>query len=183
MKQPVFIVRPFVTGDVTELALVFHLSVNQGAVSHYSQQERAAWSPNLRSDEVWLERLSGTLTWVAEANQQIIGFINLKKPCDFKGDSNIDIEQAIAGSLAHAEVDCLFTHPEFVGVGVAKALYRELERKALILGIKQLTVQASYLAKPVLERFGFQTIKQNSHNKGNQVLVNFSMVKQLYQLH
>lgn len=179
MKQPEFTVRPFVINDVTELAQVFHLSIKQGAASHYSEQERAVWSPNLRSDEVWLERLSGTLTWVAEANQRIIGFINLKKPSDLNGDSHIDIEQATAGFLTQAEVDCLFTHPEFVGMGVAKALYLELEKKALTLGVKQLAVQASYLAKPVFERFAFQTIKQNSHNKGDQVLVNFSMVKPL----
>ncbi|GIU09674.1 MULTISPECIES: GNAT family N-acetyltransferase [unclassified Shewanella] len=181
MKPPVISVRPFAVKDVTELAQVFHLSINQGAASHYSEMQRKVWSPNLRSDEVWLERLSGTLTWVAETSCGIIGFINLKKPSDVDCDS--DIAQAIAGSLAEAEVDCLFTHPEFVGMGVAKALYAELENKALTLGIKLLTVQASYLAKPVFERFGFETITQNSHNKGDQVLVNFSMIKQLYQLH
>lgn len=177
MERKRFIVRHFTYGDVEQLAKVFHLSINQGTSSHYSEEERAVWSPNLRSNEYWLTRLSGTKTWVAECDLCIVGFINLKSDEAMKDD-------LIAGGLREddwkiAEVDCLFTHPDYMGTGVASELYRILEKHARTLRLSSLTVEASYLAKPFFEKFGFLVQRKNSHPRDGQLLVNFSMFKEL----
>ncbi|GIU34695.1 GNAT family N-acetyltransferase [Shewanella schlegeliana] len=177
MERKCFIVRPFTCGDVEQVAKVFHLSINQGASSHYSEAERAVWSPNLRSNEYWLTRLSGTKTWVAECDLCVVGFINLKS-------DDLITDDLIAGDLKKrgrqiAEVDCLFTLPDYIGIGVASELYRTLEKHARALRLTSLTVEASYLAKPFFEKFEFQVKRKNSHPRDGQKLVNFSMFKEL----
>ncbi|GIU12781.1 MULTISPECIES: GNAT family N-acetyltransferase [unclassified Shewanella] len=172
MEKKRFIVRPFTRSDVGQLAQVFHLSINQGASSHYSEAERAVWSPNLRSNDYWLTRLSGTKTWVAECDLCIVGFINLKADGSITDDLR-------AADLKTAEVDCLFTHPDYTGIGVASELYRAVEEHAKLLRLNSLTVEASYLAKPFFEQFAFQVKCKNSHPRDGQQLVNFSMFKEL----
>ncbi|MGS0681802.1 GNAT family N-acetyltransferase [Shewanella sp. 125m-7] len=195
MNKPIIQVRPFTNDDVSQLAQVFHLSINLGTGSHYNEQQRAVWSPTIRSDEAWLERLAGTLTWVAEIERQVVAFINLKNVRAYnlgsilddsaEIDSSLEVVDKPGANLASnkapltAEVDCLFVHPDFSGTGIASALYQTLEAQALDLDLVQLTVEASYLAKPFFERFGFHTKCQNSHQRGEQVLVNFSMTKDL----
>ncbi|ABZ75928.1 GCN5-related N-acetyltransferase [Shewanella halifaxensis HAW-EB4] len=175
----VSIIRPFSDKDASQLAQVFHLSVNQGSSSHYNEQQRAAWSPKIRSEQIWLERLAGTYTWVAEIEQKVIGFINLKRVSGFDFAKSVESAKSNGGIVLSAEIDCLFVHPDYTGVGAASNLYQVLEAKALSIGLVQLTVEASYLAKPFFERFGFHATRQNSHQRGEQVLVNFSMSKAL----
>ena len=164
-------VRLFANTDVGQLAKVFHLSINQGAASHYSTVERAVWSPALRSDDDWQLRLAPTVTWVAEIGQVISGFINLKSA---EARASHD-----AGLVLSAEIDCLFTHPDFAGKGVASQLYQQLEEYALTQKIAELTVEASYLAKIFFEKKGFQVLSKNDNQRSGQVLVNFSMRKML----
>ncbi|MEZ9199980.1 GNAT family N-acetyltransferase [Shewanella sp. 10N.286.54.B9] len=164
-----FNVRLFKEQDVAQLANLFHLSITQAAASHYSAAERAAWSPALRSDDEWLVRLAPTVTWVAEEEGIISGFINLKPTIETLGSDG--------ESVLSAEVDCLFTHPDFVGQGVASQLYQCLEQYAIVQKISALTVEASYLAKPFFEKQGYQVLSKNEHSRADQVLVNFSMQK------
>ncbi|MEZ9821110.1 GNAT family N-acetyltransferase [Shewanella sp. 10N.286.45.A1] len=164
-------VRLLTKADVGQLAEVFHLSITQAAASHYSEEERAVWSPALRSDDEWLLRLAPTVTWVAEEEAFISGFINLKPTIETLGS---DGEPVLS-----AEVDCLFTHPSFVGKGVASQLYQCLEQYAIAQQISELTVEASYLAKPFFEKQGYRVLSKNEHSRADQVLVNFSMRKTL----
>lgn len=167
-------IRLFAIADVQQVANVFHLSVSQGAASHYSEKQRAVWSPVLRTDNEWLSRLAPTVTWVAEEGRFIRGFINLSpavEVCGHAGEPRLS-----------AEIDCLFTHPEHVGKGVASSLYQCLESYARSRNIAVLTVEASYLAKPFFEQQGYQVLSKNEHIRADQVLVNFSMHKTLTAL-
>lgn len=164
-------VRLFTKDDVGQLAEVFHLSITQAAATHYSEEERAVWSPAVRSDDEWRLRLAPTVTWVSEQKGVISGFINLKSTIETLGSEG--------ESLLSAEVDCLFTHPDFVGQGVASKLYQCLEDYALSQQISELTVEASYLAKPFFEKQGYRLLSKNEHSRADQVLVNFSMRKKL----
>ncbi|QQX82483.1 GNAT family N-acetyltransferase [Shewanella sp. KX20019] len=162
-------VRRFNPRDVEQLTTLFHLSVTQGASSHYSVEERAVWSASPRSHQNWLTRLQPTTTWVAEEGSVITGFINLK-PAQLKLQS--DNKEWLC-----ADIDCLFSHPEFTGRGVATALYKGLEEFAVAEQIRELTVEASFLAKPFFEKQGYEVLSKNQHPRAGQVLVNFSMHK------
>ncbi|GIU07671.1 GNAT family N-acetyltransferase [Shewanella morhuae] len=169
-------IRLFTPADVSQLALIFEASVMQGSGEYYSFAERSAWAyieGESRSDSYWLERLKGTTIWVAETENMLVGFINLKL-----GDDT-EVE-------ASAEIECLFVHPEYARSGVATTLYFALFEQVKGLALKRLTVEASYLARPFFEKQGFRNTRRNEHkrflntldkSKGQaaQVLVNFSM--------
>jgi len=74
-------IRLFTPSDVSQLAAIFEASVMQGSGEFYSFAERSAWAyieGEIRSEHYWLERLKGTTIWVAEADNMLVGFINLK---------------------------------------------------------------------------------------------------------
>jgi len=169
-KDKMMNVRLFNAQDVDQLATLFHLSISQGASSHYSVEERAVWSASPRSHQNWLTRLQPTKTWVAEEGGIIAGFINLK-PVKLKPSDNDE--------WLSADIDCLFTHPDFTGRGVATSLYKDLENFAIAQQIKELTVEASFLAKLFFEKQGYEVLSKNQHPRAGQVLVNFSMRKLL----
>ncbi|MGE6432915.1 GNAT family N-acetyltransferase [Shewanella baltica] len=168
-------IRLFTPSDVSQLAAIFEASIMQGSGEFYSFAERSAWAyieGEIRSENYWLERLKGTTIWVAEADNMLVGFINLK----IGADSEVE---------AAAEVECLFVHPEYARSGVATSLYFALFEEVKILALKRLTVEASYLARPFFEKQGFRSIRRNEHKRflnaadkaqgQAQVLVNFSM--------
>lgn len=169
-------IRLFTPADVSQVAAIFQASVMQGSGEYYSFAERSAWAyieGESRSDSYWLERLKGSTIWVAEADNMLVGFINLK----------IGVE---SGVDAAAEVECLFVHPEYARSGVATLLYFALFEEVKSLGLKRLTVEASYLARPFFEKQGFRSIRRNEHKRflnaadkeegQAQILVNFSMI-------
>lgn len=159
-------IRQFCHTDAGMVAALFHLSINRAALGQYSEQECRAWSPELRSDEYWIARLAQTRAWVADESGVIAGFINLKP------------SRLVDGRL-QGEIDCLFTHPDFLGRGVGSRLFSVLQDTALETGVARLTVEASYLARALFEKQGFTTHSRNEHPRAGQTLVNFSMSKVL----
>ena len=78
-------IRLFTPSDVSQLAAIFEASVMQGSGEFYSFAERSAWAyieGETRSESYWLERLQGTTIWVAETDNMLVGFINLKIGAD-----------------------------------------------------------------------------------------------------
>jgi len=146
---------------IGQIAELFHAAVH-AAAEHYSEAERRAWSPELRSQAVWQARLAPTKVWVALEDEAVLGFINL-----------------LPREQGEAEIDCLFTHPNAARRGIASSLYRVLETEAREAGFKILRVEASFYAKPFFEKQGFQVLRRNEHPRGGEVLVNFSMTLNL----
>lgn len=65
------------------------------------------------------------------------------------------------------------------GGGVGKQLYRELEKKALDLGVKKLFVDASITARPFFEKLNFKTIRQQTVELRGVDFMNYRMEKKL----
>ncbi|MGL4838205.1 MAG: GNAT family N-acetyltransferase [Shewanella sp.] len=179
-------IRLFSSKDVTELASVFNASVMEGAQEYYSLTERLAWVQHRgepRSEAYWLAKLADTLTWVAEEDNKLVGFINLKP-------INLQTPSLTLGSEGQvAQIDCLFVHPDYGRAGVATLLYLALLEEAKRRGLKKLTVEASYQARPFFEKQGFHCIRRNEHRRyltaadeqqnKPQLLVNFSLLLSL----
>ncbi|QSX39755.1 GNAT family N-acetyltransferase [Shewanella cyperi] len=140
-----------------QIAELFHAAA-EGAGEHYSQAERQAWSPELRSLAVWQARLAPTKVWVAVEDEAVLGFINL-----------------LPRGAGEGEIDCLFTHPGAGRRGIASALYQVLATEARDRGLQCLRVEASFYAKPFFEKQGFKVLSRNEHSRGGETLVNFSM--------
>ena len=63
-------------GDFAVLGKVAHLAIRESAF-RYTPEQRRAWSPKARTAEEMQDRLSGQAIWVAETEQDLVGFITL----------------------------------------------------------------------------------------------------------
>lgn len=132
------LLRPYEGADAAALARLFHRAVHEGAAPLYTEAERRAWSPGEPSAAAWARRLSGLWTLVAEAGAGAgpVGFMSLR-PAD--------------GCL-----DLAFVAPEWQRTGLAARLLAGIEDEARRRGLAQLHSEASHLARPFLERHGWQ---------------------------
>lgn len=153
-----FSIRPFDDADAAAAARIFYEAVHQGAAGHYDERQRDAWAKQVPETEPWRQRLRSQHTFVAEANSELIGFMTLN-------DSGY--------------VDLAFVSPNWIGKGVARALYDCVERLAIDRGLERLTTEASHMARRHFERQGWSVVKQQTVERHQVSLVNFLMEKQI----
>ena len=96
------VIRSGVASDAPALARVFHDAVRIGAREAYSEEECAAWCPDLPEGKPWVERLTGADLLVAEVAGEVAGFMSLV------------VETGM--------LDMAFVHPDHERKGVATAL-------------------------------------------------------------
>ena len=137
-----------------QIAELFHQAVHAIDNSVYSEQQKIAWAPATIDYQKWRKRLANKQPYVAIIDKQVAGFIEL--------DSD-------------GHIDCTYVLPKFQGLGVASALFNHLKVAARKKGITELYVEASLVAKPVFEKFGFILEKENAVIRANTRLTNYSM--------
>lgn len=142
-------------GDIADL---FYASVHAIDPAVYTQAQKDAWAPAPVDYERWSARLAEKQPFVALMEGRVAGFIELDPD---------------------GHIDCLYTHPDYQGRGVASSLYEYLLAEAKQAGITRLYVEASLVARPFFEHRGFAVIKENRVYRNGVALVNFSMEKQL----
>ncbi len=146
-------IREYRKADSCSIAEVFHLAIENIDSKYYSLEQRKAWSPELRY-EFWQSRIVKTKPYVAEADGRVIGFIELK---------------------ADGHIDCFYVHPEYQRKGVAQALFNYASAAARSLGLGDLSVEASKLARPFFEKQGFTLVRENTVVIRDVALINYSM--------
>ena len=57
-------------------------------------------------------------------------------------------------------IDCMYTWPDFQGMGVASALYRHILKLAIVNNMNRLFVEASHIAKPFFASREFDVVKK-----------------------
>ena len=130
-------IRPAAAGDAPALAGVFTEAVHALGAAHFDARQLQAWAPRPPDVAGWAARLSAPDLHVRVAlthTDEVAGFIA------WSDDGHIDL---------------LFTHPAQARRGVATALFREAERSLAALGVRALFTEASPIARPVFERWGF----------------------------
>jgi len=155
-------IRPYREGDAAGCGALFHRAVHEGAAGHYSAEQRAAWAPypvlppdvEARFDQ----RLSGQITWVAEEDGSIEGFMSLRQD---------------------GYVDYAYVAPERMGTGLAGELYKKIKASARKLSLNRLTTEASHLARPFFERRGWELMAAQHVERQGVLIPNFKMKKDL----
>ncbi|MFC2968627.1 GNAT family N-acetyltransferase [Acidimangrovimonas pyrenivorans] len=154
--------RRFHSADAPACAALFHRAVHEGAAEHYSPAQRAAWAPYATPPREALDRLaarlSEELTWVAEEEGALEGFMSLR----------------IDGYL-----DMAFVAPERRRTGLAGQLYDKIEAEARALGLIRLTTEASHLARPFFLKRGWQVDAAQQVERQSVLIPNFRMSKAL----
>lgn len=142
--------------ETEEIRRLIQSAISAIPDTHYSLEEREAWLA--RTLEMNLEeRLRDQELFFRYESGQIIAF----------------------GSLLNAEIDFLYVHPNYWGKGHASDILKQIEASALSQGLEALYIHASKVLFPLLIREGFQVIRLEHIELGNQVLDRFEMRKPL----
>lgn len=154
-------IRKFQESDISQIVSLFYETVHTVNAIDYSVEQLNAWASRNEIEyklRNWNKSLSVNVTYVAEINGKIVGFSDMTH---------------------NGYLDRLYTHKDFQGQGIAKALVNKLESVARKIGLSEIYTEASVTAKPFFERCGYQiTRSQNVERKGI-TLPNFQMTKKL----
>ncbi len=153
------LIRAFVPSDADALADLFHMSVHHVAISDYSPEQVAAWSPSKPDAKGYVEQAVGRTFLVAVGDDgTVIGYGDLEP---------------------NGHIDHLYCRPDVVGTGVGSAIYAALENVATDAGIETLFVEASEGARRLFERRGFSVDGRNDLTINGVAIHNYRMSKSL----
>lgn len=152
------IIRKFLPADLEAVIELFHDVVHTIGAKYYNSEQVQVWAPSNIDKEKWLKSLTAHITYVAEDQGKMIGF----------------------GDMSHTGyIDRLYVHKNYQGKGVALALVKKFEEEARKLGVIELTTEASVMAKPIAERWGFEVVQKNNKALRGQEFITYLMRKKL----
>ena len=151
-------IRLFEKQDAEKIAQLFHETVREINIRHYSSPQVQAWAPDNIHFRDWENICSNRFTYVADDNSAIAGFGELE---------------------SNGYIDCFYCHKDYQRRGVGSLIYQAIEAKALELGLKHLTTEASITAKPFFQRMGFSVVKEQEVTRRGEVFINYVMEKSL----
>ncbi len=153
-------IRLFRPEDTQAIAQLFHDTVRTVNVRDYSLEQVKAWSPDDIYFRNWESLCSSRFTYVAEAEQKILGFGELEP---------------------NGHIDCFYCHHQYQRQGIGSQIYRAIENKARELNLACLSVEASITAKPFFVSQGFLIVKQQAVSCRGKTFINYLMQKQLFE--
>nr|WP_228021236.1 GNAT family N-acetyltransferase [Romeria gracilis] len=131
-------IRLFKVEDAEPIARLFHQTVREVNVRDYSASQVRAWAPDDIHFRDWAKICSNRFTYVADDSGVIAGFGELE---------------------SNGHIDCFYCHKDYQRRGVGSQLYRAIEAKAAELAVDRLFTEASISAKPFLNAWDFQWLK------------------------
>ncbi len=153
------IIRPFAPSDAEALASLFHASVGEAGIRHYSAEQVVAWSPSKPDAEGYVLQAEGrTMLIAVNDDNQPIGYGDLK---------------------ADGSIDHLYCHPDLIGTGVGSAIYAAIESVAKRAGITVLFVEASEGARSLFKRRGFRVLARNDFTINGVAIHIYRMSKKI----
>lgn len=141
-----------------EITNLFYSSVYAIDSSVYSDKEKNAWAPKPIDYDKWKHRLANKKPYLLIIKGEVVGFIELE---------------------SNGHIDCTYVLPKYQNIGVATSLLLHIVSLAQELDLKQLYVEASIVAKPLFEKFGFIVKSKNEVIRNNVVLINYSMLMKI----
>jgi putative acetyltransferase len=147
-------IQAYTQGRSKQVVDLFHRSVHAISRDIYSDKQKQAWAPTPPDYEQWSARLLIKKPYLAIIEQKVAGFIELDPD---------------------GHIDCTYTDPVFQGLGVASALFNHIKIIAVSRGDKRLYVEASLVAKPLFEKWGFSLLHKNELVRCDTTLTNFTM--------
>ncbi len=151
-------VRSYTDADLEAVGAVFTSSVDVLAAAAYDETQRRAWAPQPPDLHDWRKRLSHLQTLVAVEGAEVAGFISYEP---------------------NGHIELLYVAPSYARRGVASLLYGHAERAFISAGVTELCTEASLVAKPAFERFGFVVIEEEEISLRGSSFRRFAMRKRL----
>lgn len=145
-------IRPAHLHDGKQIGLLIYDTVHTINRNDYDQQQVEAWAPNPTIYSTYEE----SFAYVADLNDVILGFGNLTS----------------TGYLHR-----FYIHKDFQGQGIGSLLLEALENKAQVLGLKEITTEASITAKPFFLAKGWLVQEKQTIALRNVSFTNYKMSK------
>lgn len=152
------IVRTFQSSDQLAIRQLFYDTVHQINCCDYSAEQVETWANSAWDDAFWETRLQTRLTYVAELNQQIVGFAML---------------------APDGYIDCFYCHYQHQGKGIGGRLLDQIETIAHSWGIERLFSEVSVTARPFFQRRGYRIVREQQVERRGVLFHNFVMEKYL----
>lgn len=153
-------IRAYHAPDAAALAQLYFDSARELGSRRYAPEQVAAWAPEPSAPEtVHARATDGRTTWVAvDPAGGVLGYIDLE---------------------ADGHLDHFYCRPDAAGQGVATALLDALLEFATAHGIDRIHVEASELARGLLERNGFVVTRRRDIEVRGVAIHNFAMERLL----
>lgn len=145
--------RRYESGDIGQIARLFHDTVHAVNRRDYSPEQLHAWATGRIDEEAWDAAFRHHLTYVAVEGDLIVGF----------GDMD-----------AIGYLDKLYVHEDRQGMGIATAICDRLESE---VNAPCFTVHASITARPFFEKRGYKVLKIQEVERRGVRLTNYLMEK------
>lgn len=150
--------RPYRDSDLTAVVELFTASVHGLAAPGYDAAQREAWAPRPPDPEAWRTRLAGLRAVVAEDDGGPAGFVAYSEG---------------------GHVDLLYVAPGQARRGVASRLLAHAEAALAATGVRELTTEASLVARPFFEARGYHVVDEQTVERGGVALPRLAMRKTL----
>jgi putative acetyltransferase len=153
-------IRAFRNEDAKALSAIFHASVREAGLRDYTLEQVEAWSPSPPDPARYVQRGREDRTFLVAVDDadEPIGYSDLE---------------------ADGHINHLYCRPDFVGTGVASAIYDELEVAARARGLSRLYVEASEAARRLFLKKGFSVLQRNDLVRMGVPIHNYTMEKAL----
>ncbi|WP_221642823.1 GNAT family N-acetyltransferase [Nostoc sp. 2RC] len=158
MKLENILIREYRLSDTKAIMQLFYDTVHEINIADYTQKQVDAWAPKNMDYEVWHTRLQAKLPYVAEDNDEIVGFAELE---------------------ADGHIDCFYCHHKHQRKGLGSKLFNYLENSAKSQGIKRLYTEASITAKPFFQNQGFNVVREQQVERRGGWVKKYVMEKYL----
>ncbi len=145
-------IRHFKPEDLDELLNLYHHTVHAINIQDYSPEQISVWIPEKFDKEKWLSNLLSRVSFVAQKNNQIVGFGSMTSE----------------GVVYH-----MYVHKDFQGQKIGTKLLKALEDKARSMGLQELTTESSITALPFFKAHGYELVDtQEKKYKGMMFVIN-----------
>lgn len=138
--------RTATTDDAAPLVALKRDAIHEIAGWEYSAEQVAAWAPDESAHDDFAAALAhdAFVVIVAEARDGLVGY----------------------GVLAtdRASIDAVYVHPDHTGEGIATSLVRQLETRARMCGLDELTIVSSHNASRFYESLGYWHVDETERD-------------------
>lgn len=141
--------------DYEDLGKVMYDAVHEGR-SDYTADQKAAWMPEPRKGEAWIDRLDAQSIITVNDHERTVGFMSL---CE------------------NGYVDFAYVSAEYQGQGLFGRMFARIEQLANRKGIGSLSTHASLMAQPAFSKMGFKIVQKESVEIRGQSFDRYEMVK------
>ena len=150
------IIRMAIKADIPALATLFENSVRQIASQQYSPEQVLAWANSSQDTESFSKFILEATTFVAEANNLILGFGGINK----------------TGYLSS-----LYVRGDYNRQGIGSQLLDRIIEYARVNNIYRLYTEASEFSKPLFGKFGFETYEEEEVKRNGVIFHRYLMQK------